>query len=151
MLQVNSKLPHALFLSWDCGAAVPAVNLAVGAEAGEISNVEKLQLWCWHGLTVVPEGVSHLHRSSGSQTPRHRGVVDGWLELGAAVSKFKRAVQSRQIGCGEASRDPQYAVCRGRMPSEAWDICLVVRVWFWFCGLWVFVLKVGGIFPTSLC
>lgn len=24
------------------------------------------------------------------------GGVDGWLELGAAVSKFKRAVQSRQ-------------------------------------------------------
>lgn len=34
------------------------------------------------------------------------GVGDGWLELGAAVSKFKRAAQSRQIGCGETSRDP---------------------------------------------
>lgn len=45
------------------------------------------------------------------------GVGDGWLELGAAVSKFKRAAQSRQIGCGETSRDPQCAVFRGRMHS----------------------------------
>lgn len=52
VLQVNSKLPRAISLSWERGTAVPAVTLAVGAEAGEISNVEKLQLWCWPGLTA---------------------------------------------------------------------------------------------------
>lgn len=52
VLQVNSKLPHAVFLTWECGAAVLAVTLAVGAEAGETSNVEKLQLWRWRGLAA---------------------------------------------------------------------------------------------------
>lgn len=59
--------------------------------------------------TVIPQGISFLHGSSGSRTAQHGGRcgwMDGWLELGAAVSKLKRAVQSRQIGCGEASRDP---------------------------------------------
>lgn len=51
-LQVDSKLPHGIFLSWEHGSAVPAVTLAVGAEAGEISNVEKLQLSCWPCLTA---------------------------------------------------------------------------------------------------
>ncbi|KAF2977322.1 hypothetical protein EK904_003290 [Melospiza melodia maxima] len=46
VLEVNSRLPHALFLRWEHGAAIPAVTLAGGVEAGEISNMEKLQLGC---------------------------------------------------------------------------------------------------------
>lgn len=56
--------------------------------------------------SVIPQGISHLQESSGIKQCGTGGLVDGWLELGAAVSKFKRAVQSRQIGCGETSRDP---------------------------------------------
>lgn len=37
--------------AWD-RVLVTAVTLAVGAEAGETSNVEKQQLWCWLGFTA---------------------------------------------------------------------------------------------------
>lgn len=46
------QLPRAVFLSSERGTAVAAVTLAVGSEAGETSNVEKQQLWCWLGVTA---------------------------------------------------------------------------------------------------
>lgn len=50
--QMFLQLPRPVFPSSERGTAVAVVTLAVGAEAGGISNVEKQQLWCWLGVTV---------------------------------------------------------------------------------------------------